>query len=203
MIIDDTTHLLPLDNYIPIESIKKQIILGHTFNHDMKHVTGWLNRCNGKYKKTAAFTIDAAGLIYKHFDPKFQAIFFNNLILNKQSIVILLENDGWVMKNGEKNEFITWKGDIYKQPSEVIEKKWRGYEHWSPYTEKQMESAISLINMLCEEFFIPVSSISHNTKIDGLLDYKGVLYKSNLEKHYTDLSPSWDCEKFKNKLELK
>ena len=203
MIIDEDKYSLPLDNYIPIESIKKQIILGHTFNHDMQHVTGWLHRYNGKYKKTAAFTIDADGLVYKHFDPKYQSRYFNNLELDKKTIVILLENDGWLVNNGEKNEFITWIGDIYKQPSEVIDKKWRGYMHWSPYTEKQMNSAIRLTKMLCEEFFIPLTTVNHNTKIDNLLDYNGVLYRSNLEKHYTDLSPAWSCELFKNKLELK
>jgi len=202
MIIDETTYQLPLDNYVQVESLKKQIVIGHTFNHDMRHFTGWLHRYNGKFKRTAAFTIDAAGSIYKHFDPKYQSRYFNNKELDKKSIVILLENDGWLTKDVEKNEFITWIGDIYKQPNEVVEKKWRGYEYWSPYSKEQMESANNLVKVLCEEFFISTNCVSHNTKIDGMKDYEGILYKSNLDKNFTDLSPAFDYESFKNKLEL-
>lgn len=201
MDIDVTKYVLTSNNYIETETPKTQIIIGHTFNHDMKHYNGWLHRYNGKFKRTAAFTIDAAGFVYRHFNPKYHSRLFNNPDLDKKTIVILIENDGWLMKNGEKNEFITWIGDIYKQPNEVIEKKWRGYNHWSPYSNQQLESTVSLIKELCGEFSIPINSISHNTKIDGLLDYKGILYKSNLEKFYTDPSPAWNCEFFKHKLE--
>ena len=203
MIIDDKRYALPLDNYVQNESIKKIIVIGHTGNRDMRHVTGWLHRYNKKYKKTAAFTIDAAGFVYQHFDPKLQSRYFNNQELDNKSIVILLENEGWLLKDVVKNEFITWIGDIYKQPSEIIEKKWRGYEHWSPYTKEQIDSTQELVKVLCEEFFIPVNAIGHNTKIDNLLDENCIIYRSNLDKNYTDLSPAWNCLEFKNKLETK
>jgi len=203
MTIDEHTYILPLDNFVQIETIKKHIIIGHTFNHDMKHYAGWLHRYNGKFKKTAAFTIDAAGLIYKHFDPKFHSRYFNDKEFDKKVIVILLENDGWLMKNGEKNEFITWIGDIYKQPTEIVEKKWRGYSYWSPYTKEQLDSAQNLVRSLCEEFNLSLSSVAHNTAIDRLEDYEPILYRSNLNRNYTDLSPAWNCEEFKNKLEVK
>jgi len=201
MIIDDKTYQLPIKNYTPIESEKKQIVIGNTFNHDMRHFTGWLKRYNGNYKKTAAFTISAAGLVYKHFEPKFYSNYFREYTFNTKSIVILLENDGWLVKDSQNNEFITWIGDIYNQPNKVVEKRWRGYNFWAPYTKEQFESATELVRSLCNEFNIPLTTISHNTKIDKLTDYKGVIYKSNIEKHYTDISPSWDCELFKNKIE--
>ena len=201
MIINNVKHLLPLNNYISVETVKKQIILGHTFNHDMRHIVGWLHRYNGEYKKTAAFTIDINGVIYQHFDPKYHSRYFNNADLDKKSIVVLIENEGWLTKDNVKNEFITWIGDIYNKSNKVVDKKWRGYDYWSSYNEKQVESAIVLIKKLCGDFDIPMTSVSHNTKIDNLVDYTGVIYKSNLEKHYSDLSPSWDFIKFKNKLE--
>jgi hypothetical protein len=37
--------------------VKKKIIIGDTFNHDMQHVISWTHRYNGEYKKTAPFTI--------------------------------------------------------------------------------------------------------------------------------------------------
>jgi hypothetical protein len=203
MKIDKVTYELQSNNFVPVESMKKQIVIGHTFNHNMRHFTGWLHRYNGIYKKTAAFTIDAAGFVYQHFDPKYQSRYFNNLDQDKKSIIILIENDGWLQKDKENNEFITWIGDIYNQPNQIVEKRWRGYDHWTPYSKKQIESATELVCMLCEEFEIPTTSFNHNTKVDNLGDYKGVIYKSNLDRHYTDLSPAWPCEEFKNKIELK
>ena len=201
MIINDTDYALADKNYMPIECMKTQIVLASTLNHDMKHVIGWQHRHNGNYKKTAAFTIDAAGVVYKHFEPKYHSKFFGNLELDTKTIVVLLENDGWLNKDEEKNEFITWTGDIYNKPDEVFEKRWRSYRYWSPYTQAQFESAIELVRSLCDEFYIPLNAIGHNTKIDTLSDYHGVIYRSNFDKHYTDLNPSWDCAEFKNKLE--
>jgi hypothetical protein len=194
-------YLLNEKNYVPIECIKTQIVLASTFNHDMKHFIGWENRHNGNYKKTAAFTIDAAGVVYKHFEPKHHSKFFGKLELDTKSIVILLENDGWLIKDEEKNKFITWIGDIYNKPNEVFDKRWRNYRYWAPHTQAQFDSALKLVKKLCDEFYIPLEAIGHNTKVESLSDFHGVIYKSNIEKHYTDLNPSWDCVEFKNKLE--
>ena len=206
MIIDKKDYVLPIDNYVVNESIKKLIVVGHTNNRDMRHFTGWLHRYNKKYKKTAAFTISTNGVIHRHFNPKYQSRFFNNLELDNKSIVILLENDGWLIKDVVKNEFITWVGDTYSGPKEIIEKNWRGHSYWSPYTKEQIFSVKRLIEMLCKEFFIPLNVINHNTKIDSLFD-ETIIYKSNLNKHYTDLSPAWGFLEFKdiieNKIELK
>lgn len=201
MIINDKKYCLPTNNFIPSETIKKQIVIGHTFSDKMSHFTKWITRLNGRYTKTAPYTIDQNGKIYQHFDPIFSSNILKNIELDKKSIVILLENEGWLIKDKEKNVFINWVGDIYNRPDLVFEKRWRGYTHWSPYTEKQLESAIWLVNKLCDEFYIPKFAIPHNTKIDNLDDFSGVLYRSNLNKDYTDLSPAWNFENFKYKLE--
>lgn len=198
----DVSLTLPYQNYIQIESLKKQIVIGNTNNNQMKHYIGWLNRYNGKYKKTAAFTIDAAGVIYKHFEPKYQSKFFPDLETNNRSIVILLENDGWLMKDEEKNGFISSLGYIYKG-KEVFEKKWRGYTHWAPYNKQQIDSVIGLVKDLCNEFYIPLTAMTHNTKIYGLDEYQGILYRSNMETHYTDITPAFDFDYFTNNIEEK
>ena len=189
-------HLLSSKNYDIIESIKKQIVLGNTFNRDMKHVIGWKHRYNGEYKKTASFTIDVNGIIYKHFDPKYQSKFFNDLTLDSKSIVILLENDGWLTKNDKNNSFISWLGHIYNESDTVYEKKWRGYSYWAPYNKKQMDSTVKLVKYLCDEFYIPIAAMTHNTKVEYLEDYNGIVYRSNIEKDYTDVNPSFDFEYF-------
>jgi hypothetical protein len=201
MLISDL-YSLPKDNYYEVESIKKQIILGNTSNHDMRHVISWLNRFNGKNKKTAAFSIDKNGVIYKHFDPKYQSNYFNDLSVDGKSIIILLENEGWLNKNEEENIFISSLGYIYNEEM-VIEKKWRGYTYWEKYSEEQINSAINLVTDLCYEFFIPLTAITHNTKIDEIEDFSGILYKSNLKKHYTDVTPAFDFEYFTNKINQK
>ena len=201
MIIDDKNFVLPNRNFVALETEKRQIVLGQTFIHDMRHFNGWLHRYNGDFKRTASFTISKNGAIHKHFDPKYCSRFFGVTELDTVSIVILLENDGWLNKDLIKNEFITWIGDIYSEPMKVVEKRWRGQQYWCPYTTKQVNSTLKLVKSLCKEFNIPNTVVSHNTKIDKLIDYKGVLYKSNLDKQFTDLNPSWDFELFKRKLE--
>ena len=201
MIVDDITYALHTKNYIPIDCIKKQIILANTFNNNMNHIIGWKTRMNGEYKKTAPFTIAIDGTIFKHYDPICTSKFFGDKEIDKQTIVILLENDGWLLRDMEKNLFITWVGGIYNELTPIVEKRWRGYNYWSSYSKKQLESAVELVTHLCNEFSIPMNVIGHNTKIDDIITYEGVLYKSNFEKHYNDLNPTWDFTNFKNKLE--
>lgn len=202
MIIDKEKYCLKESNFFPVRTIKKQIILGNTYNSNMKHVMGWENRFNGNNKKTAHFTISESGEIFNHFDPEYQSSFFNDRYLDSKSIIILIENIGWLEKD-EKNRFITMYGDIYKNTDNVIARKWREHEFWVKYNEKQVESALELINQLTEDFYIPKTIFGHNTKIDDLSDYQGVLYKSNLEKYFSDLTPAWDFKSFKEKLEKK
>ncbi len=201
MIIDESTYSLSENNFINSETIKKQIVIAHTSSSDMEHITKWKTRLNGRYNKTAAFTIDAAGNVYRHFDPIYSSGFLGHIELDKKSIVILLENEGWLSKDTEKNEFINWIGHIYNRPEAVYEKRWRGYTYWAPYTEKQFNSTLELCKTLCDEFFIPKVAVPHNTRLDNINNLEGVLYRSNLEKYYTDLSPAWNCEGFKFKLE--
>ena len=198
----DKSYILPKNNYTNIESIKKQIVIGNTNNNNMKHYIGWVNRYNGKYKKTAAFTIDADGIIYKHFEPRYQSEYFNDLKQNNKSIVILLENDGSLIKDMEKNNFLSWLGYIYKE-EDVFEKKWRTYNYWVQYKKEQIDSAVNLVKELCEEFYIPLTAMTHNTKMNDLEEYSGILYKSNIEMYYTDLSPAFDFEYFTNKIKKK
>jgi N-acetyl-anhydromuramyl-L-alanine amidase AmpD len=201
MVIDKESYVLSESNYFKIETIKHQIVLGHTSSHNMNHILKWTNRLNGKYSKTAAFTIDINGKIYQHFDPSFFSSFLNNIEIDKKSIVILLENDGSLIKDTQNNQFINWIGHIYNKPEAVIEKRWRNHQYWAPYNEEQVVATIQLVRKLCKEFYIPIFAIPHNTKLNNVDEFEGVLYKSNLEKHYTDLSPAWDCERFKSELE--
>lgn len=201
MIIDNKTYQLSKKNYVEIESNKKLIVLGHTNNSKMKHFIGWEKRMGGLYKKTAHFSISTDGTVYQHFDSKYSSRYFNNQSLNNKSIIILLENEGYLTKDSETNEFITWIGDIYKEKNNVFEKKWRNLNFWVGYSQEQFESAINLVNYLCTKHKIPKKTMNHNTKVNDLGDFSGIVYKANLEKYYTDLNPSWNFQLFKTKIE--
>lgn len=199
--INSESFILPEKNYIKSETIKKQIIIGHTGSINMNHYNKWLYRLNGNYLKTAPFTIDFNGNVLQHYDPIYTSKILENNELDNRSIVILLENEGWLLFNDKKNEHINWVGDIYKRELPILEKRWRGYTYWAPYSDEQFESTLKLVKKLCEEFYIPKFSIGHNTKMDDAISFEGISYRSNLEKHYNDLSPAWDFENFKNRIE--
>ena len=203
MIINKDTYKLGLTNYIHEETIKNKILIGNTFTTNMNHYVGWVTRYNGKYKKTANYTIKLDGTIYEHFNPKYYSNFTDDIYFDKTIISIVLENEGWLIKDlNDENKYINNVGNIYNRVDDVIIRKWRSNKYWAPYSEKQLESTIKLINKLCIEFDIPLEVISHNTKINKVNNYKGVLYRSNLNNYFTDVNPSWDFTNFKDKLEI-
>ena len=42
----------------------------------------------------------------------------------------------------------------------------------------------------------------HNTKINGVEMFKGIVSRSNFDVNYTDVNPSFDFDKFRNILEI-
>jgi len=204
MTIDLDTYKLTENNYTNQGTKKNRIIIGSTYSTGMDHYNGWLTRLNGNYSRTAMFTIGMNGEIYQHFSPNFFSDFMFDPLLNETSITILLENEGWLVKDlTNENKYINYVGHIYNRKDSVIEKRWRGQLYWAPFTNKQVKSTLDLIVELCDNFNIPMDAIPHNTNFDGATDFNGILYRSNFESHYTDISPGWDCKKFKDKLDKK
>jgi hypothetical protein len=190
-------------NYIPIETIKNRIVIGNSFSIDMNHYIGWTKRLNGKFKKTANFTIQLNGSIHEHFSPKYYSNYLNDVKLDSTTISIVLENEGWLTKDlFEENKYINYVGHIYKR-EEVVEKRWRNFKYWAPYSNQQMEALTKLVKKLCEEYKIPLNVVAHNTGFKDANKYEGILYRSNFEKHYTDISPTWDSNMFKVMIENK
>jgi len=202
MNINNHTYKLSTDNYIKNRHSKHQIVIGSTLSENMNHVNGWKTRCGGKFKRTAPFTIDIYGNIYQHYPPEFYSEFFGIGGIDEHVIPILIENEGWLVKDIKNGEYINYVGNIYNRKESVIEKNWREQKYWAPYTNEQVDSAIGLCKYLCKMFGIQLQIVSHNTKFDGIYDYNGIVYRSNFNKQYSDLSPAWDYVKVKNKIEL-
>jgi N-acetyl-anhydromuramyl-L-alanine amidase AmpD len=196
--IDTTTYPLNEDNYHLEVFDKTQIIIGHTYRTGMLHYGGWINRLNGKNKKTSTFTINKDGKIFQHYDPKYYSTFVNNQ-QDKASISIVLENCGWYRKDSMINKYIDWLGNIYnKQSNEVFVKRWRNHTYWDSYTNEQTESLKNLVNKLCDEYKIQKNFIGHNVYNEDIDLYKGITFRSNYSQESTDVSPAFDMEILKN-----
>jgi N-acetyl-anhydromuramyl-L-alanine amidase AmpD len=156
-------------------------------------------RCNGKYKKIPNYVISQEGVIYELLNPKYSLEFFSENSMKTSGISIVLENLGWLNKKPLSSFYLNWFGNIYKQ--EVYEKKWRDYNFWQPYTNKQIIKTAQLCKMLCKDLEIPNKFVGHNVKVDGIELFQGVTTRSNYHQRYTDVSPAFDFDTFKKELE--
>lgn len=204
MKIDKETYKLGNKNFIKKETFKERIVLGNSFATDMNHFIGWNERWFGQYTKTANYTIKFNGDIVEHFSPKYYSNFLNDDFINRTTISIILENEGWLLNDlFENNKYVNYVGEIYKRDKPVIDKKWRNYRFWAPYTDEQVESTVELVTYLCGEYDIPLKVIGHNTNFSESNLFNGILYKSNFERYYTDINPAWNFTEFKKKVENK
>jgi N-acetyl-anhydromuramyl-L-alanine amidase AmpD len=173
---------------------KKQIILCHSAREVNEYLTSLKFRSNGKFDRIPHFVITRDGKVLQLLDSKSKTRYFNNDIMDKDSIVVCLENLGWLMKKPLSEHYLNWIGNIYKQ--EVCEKKWREYSFWQPYTEEQLESTAKICGELCNEFSIPKRFVGHNTKVENIELFNGITTKSNYNTRFTDLSPAFDFQNF-------
>ena len=178
---------------------KNQIILVHTSRNATDYLNCLKYRYNGKYKKIPNYIITREGKIIKLLENIEHSDYFADANVNRNAIIISLENLGWLQKEQLRNYYVNWIGDIYK--GNVFEKKWRDYFFWQPYTESQIISLVNLCNELFKETKIKPNIIGHNTKLTGIEKYEGVVVRSNFDVSYTDVNPSFNFEEFLKKIE--
>ncbi len=180
------------------EKEKKQILLIHTSRNLIDYMVSLKFRYGGKPIKLPHYLIGRDGKIIQLLDHLHNSNFTNNERVNSKSIVISLENLGWLEKVPLKNYHINWIGNIYN--GEVINKKWRDYFFWQPYTEIQLEKTVELCKNLSKQLNINLSCVGHNTKTKGCESFLGIFTRSNFDEFSTDLSPAFDFKKFVNLL---
>lgn len=188
--------LKPYGDFKPIGKFKnkKQIILCHTAREAEEFLASLEFRYNGKFDRIPHFLVKTDGTIIQLLHETFYTNFFEDSEINKNSVVVVLENLGWLEKKPLKDYYINWKGSIYK--GEVFEKKWRDFFFWHPYTENQLESTAKLCNKLLENLSIEKKILGHNTKVDGVQEFEGIISRSNIDSRFTDLNPSFNFETF-------
>jgi N-acetyl-anhydromuramyl-L-alanine amidase AmpD len=176
---------------------KRQIILAHTSREVNNYITSLIHR-NIKYKKIPNYIISREGNVTQLLPDVGYSNFFKTDSINKNAIIISLENLGWLEKVPLESYYINWIGDIYK--GEIINRKWRDYFFWQPYTQTQLDKCAELCNMLMEKFSIDKKCIGHNTKTNYIDRFDGIVTRSNFDTKYTDLSPAFDFELFEKKI---
>lgn len=188
-----------IESFVGIEPNKTQIILSHTSRNVEEYITSLKYRHNKKYNKLPHFIITRDGKILQTLDTEKYSKFLNDPKYDKQSIIICLENLGWLEKEPLKNYHINWIGSIYKE--KVLDKKWRDYFFWEPYTKIQLEKTAELCKKLSKEHSINLTCIGHNTKTSRMDTFNGILTRSNIDDDSTDVSPAFDFEYFIKQLE--
>ena len=178
---------------------KEQIVLCHTSREIGEYLISLKFRNTGKYDKLPHYIVTRKGEILEILSPNYATDFLIDRNLKKQHIIVCLENLGWMNKKPLSDTFLNWIGNIYID--KVYEKKWRDYFLWQPYTDIQIEKTVELCKSLCEEFSIPNKFVGHNTKIEGIENFKGIVSRSNFNSRFTDVSPAFPFETFKKQIE--
>jgi len=181
------------------EDKKNQIVLCHTSRTLFDYMISIKFRFGGRPIKLPHYIISREGKIIKLIDDYLNGNFSNNNKINSKSIFVCLENLGWLEKEPLKHYHINWIGNIYKE--KVYDRKWRDYFFWHPYTEIQVNKTAELCINLTKKYNFSKNFIGHNTKVKGIESYDGIFSRSNFDEFATDLSPAFNCEKFKKLLE--
>lgn len=201
MVINKEKFKLGDDSYVKETHSKQLIVIGNTKSKGMGHFNAWSNKVNGKYKKTAAYTITLEGKVYQHYDPKYYSNYTGAGQFDKKIIPITLQNEGWVTKDFENDIYINWAGEKYDRPEKLIEKSWRGRLRWAPYSKKQMKSLVSLCDKLVDDFEIDRFVSPNNVKVNEFTKKRGIYYRSNYLKTSLDVTPAFDIKYLKENIE--
>ena len=195
-------EVIKYGNFKPLGKQKKknQIILTHTGRNVENYLASLLYRCNGKFDRIPNYVVKKNGEVFQLLDNIEHTNFFREPNTNRNGIIICLENLGWLEKQPLENYYVNWIGDIYK--GIPYERKWRDYFFWDKYTNNQYESLTTLIKILMSDMKIPKEISGHNTKINGIEMFKGVVSKSNFDVNSTDVNPSFDFDKLRNIIEI-
>ena len=183
--------------HITQENDKKQILLCHT-SRPMKYYLKSINyRLNNRFDRIPHYLISEKGGVIKNYGERKYSNFMLNHNIDKNVIIVCLENLGWLRYKEKEDKYVNWVGDEYN--GDIFNKRWRDKTFWSTYSENQIDSLSKLLNYLSVEFEIPLNFVGHNVTVDDISDFVGVTCKSNYSQLWTDVSPAFDFEKLKNK----
>lgn len=177
---------------IKTSSKKTQIILSESKRSAKNYINSLKYRYNGKNPYIPNYVVNKEGEIFKILEDTQHSDYMGIESVDKQSIIVVLENYGWLVKNAIENTYVNYVGDIYKK--EVFQKKWRDNLYWDKYEKKQITALSKLLNEICDKMDIEKECIGTNVRYNEIQDFKGIVSKSNYDFVYKDLNPSFDFE---------
>jgi N-acetyl-anhydromuramyl-L-alanine amidase AmpD len=186
-----------IDTKFETDLKKVQIVLTHTSRTLFDYMVSVKYRFGGKPVRLPHYIVGRDGKVINLLNDTTNGRFTNSDRINEKAIVISLENLGWLEKEPLKLHHINWIGNIYKE--KVVDRKWRDYFFWHPYTDIQLEKTAELCKELSGKHGIKLRCVGHNTKVKGVESFLGIITRSNFDEFATDVSPAFDFEKF-NKL---
>lgn len=169
-------YFLPENEYYPIQTKKKTIVLHHTEGGHRPDwvIQGWDKdkTKGGKILKVATQYViggkstrdgnrDWDGAIFQAFPDEMWAHHLgtkntNNAELNMQSIGIEICNYGPLIKSSNGMYFNYVNGLVPEEDVIDLGKNWRGYRYYHKYTDNQIESTLYLIRKLSDKFNINI-----------------------------------------------
>ena len=182
---------------------KKKIILHFT----MGYLKGDIATLTSN-KVSVPFVIGRNGKVYNLFASKYWSYHLGpgaiggNTAMSKESIGIELSNIGPLKLIGDNLVTTYSDNDIYCHISETghyikLPKKYRGYEYYATFTNKQYESLILLLKFLLEKNKIPKYFLSEANRFNTIADaafiaFSGIASHVNCRKDKTDIGPAFD-----------
>jgi len=188
--IDKTTFTTK--NYFKSKTKKQQIVIGNSLRKGDNHIIRLQHKDFGKTMSWPTFTVKKDGTIYQHYNPDYYSDYLEGFN-NKPLISIVLENMGWLRKDG--NTYLNW---INETSDNFVKHKWDKFEYWDGYTKKQMKSLKKLCLGLCNKYDIVKSVINFHYYHKEIRKYKGIVLTSNYIKNTTQLNPIFDLKFLEN-----
>lgn len=175
---------------------KTQILLFDTQRRIEDYINKIKYRRRGKYDDIPHFIVTKLGVVYQIMDVNYSSNTFDNSKIDKRFIKIAIENLGWLNKNTITGFLNNWIGDPYR--SEPYIRSWRDYYFWDRYSDEQMESLSELCDFICDNHKIEKKIVSSQGYIENIINFNGVVCKSNFSNIYTDINPSFNFKIFFN-----
>jgi len=193
MLIDDKTYVAKDSNYFKIHTIKKQIILAFSLRSENRHINRFRNKELGKSKCWSNYSINREGVVYKHFDEKYFSNFIGDDAIDDQSISIVIENMGMLKYNPDNDSYSNWLNEVCD--SEYVGIRSLG-GFWEIIPDDQFNSIVSLCKYICDEFNIPKNCVEFQQYHKDIINFKGIVFRSNYYDYYSDINPFFDIKRF-------
>ena len=200
MHIEKQTNKKKEKNRYKTKTNKTQIVIGCSLRKNNYHINRLSHKDYGNSKKWNTYSISRNGEIYEHYDPQYYSDFLDIKDSDKQSISIILENMGSVVKFND-DTFINWIHESCDKKF-VVKKNWMGQHFWESFPDKQFNAVIQLTEKLCNDFNIQKKVIEFHHYHKDTNKFNGIVLRSNYIEDSTDINPLFDLVKFNELLHL-